>query len=564
MAAWESAPLVSDEQTAQQPAWQSAPLHEQPPETPGTTPRNLAKNVAAGAVEGGTSLLNIATDPFGTVIGPTIARVGGTLYDAGARLFGYPPIPPDLRNALYGQGERPAASDAVAAIDRAIPGPKLADVQANTPAEQIARKLTAATVAGGAGGAGAAVTAAGGALTGDVAARVVPEWAKPGAELVGNLAGAAATTRAVTPVRPVTTPERGRLVTQLEAEGVPLTAGERTGSKPLQKTEQMLGQLPGSAGGVAEDVATQQRAVNSAVASRAGLATDTLTPDVLNNHMRTLGTEIGNLAANNNMQLPTPFLQQIGQIRQNLRYMKSDAAQEIGARLDQLRDMITVDPAGNPVLAGPHYQTLMSELRDAITGAEGTSRRSMIDLRDRLRTQMEASMSPQDAARWRELNRFYANGAVIQDAMGGAGAGTAEGNISLLQLRGAINRSLGSDAYAKGYGDLNDLARAGQTVLRKPPDSGTPQGSFVNKLLSGGAITGAGAGSYLLGGGPMGAMMGAAAPVVMPWAIGAAMRSRPGQAYLTNQLTRNVDPRIVAAVVQAADQETERNRLMRR
>ena len=89
----------------------------------------------------------------------------------------------------------------------------------------------------------------------------------------------------------------------------------------------------------------------------------------------------------------------------------------------------------------------------------------MIQLRDTLRQQMEASMNPADAARWRELNRLYANGKVIQDAMGAAGAGTAEGNISLLQLRGAINRSLGSDAYARGYGDLNDLARAGQSVL---------------------------------------------------------------------------------------------------
>ena len=74
------------------------------------------------------------------------------------------------------------------------------------------------------------------------------------------------------------------------------------------------------------------------------------------------------------MQLPTPFLQQLGQVRQGLRYMKTEAAQEIGARLDQLRDMITVDANGNPVLAGPHYQNLMSDLREAITASDGTAR----------------------------------------------------------------------------------------------------------------------------------------------------------------------------------------------
>jgi hypothetical protein len=305
--------------------------------------------------------------------------------------------------------------------------------------------------------------------------------------------------------------------------------------------------------------------LNRAVASRAGLDSDTLTSDVLNNHMDALGNQIGQLAANNNMQLPAPFVQQLGQVRQNLRYMKTDAAQEIGARIDQLRDMITVDAAGNPVLAGPHYQNLMSDLREAIVGSQGTARGSMIQLRDMLRQQMEASMNPADAAQWRQLNRYYANGKTIQDAMGAAGAGTAEGNISPLQLRGAINRSLGSDAYSTGAGDLNDLARVGQSVLRKPPDSGTPQGMLINALMKGLPFVGAGAGGYL------GGMEGVAAGLATPWAISTLMRGRipgtnysPGQAYLSNQLARNVDPRVSAAIIQAANAETERNRLMGR
>jgi len=538
---------------------------------PQTTARGVAKNVAAGAVEGGTSLLNIATDPFGTVIGPAIARVGGTLYDAGAHVFGYPAMTPEQRADLYGTAPAPAAQQplgtrVVNAVDAAIPGQTAASVPANTPAEQIARKVSGAVVAGGAGGVGPALVSAGGALTGDVAGRVAPDWLAPGAELAGNVAGGVATSRVATPIRTVTTPERQRLVGVAQDEGIPLTAGEQTGSKPLQKTEQMLGQTPGSAGGVASDVEAQQRAVNTAVASRAGLNSDTLTPDVLNTHLDALGSEIGNLAANNNMQLPSSFVQQLGQVRQGLRYMKTDAAQEIGARLDQLRDMITIDPAtGNPVLAGPHYQNLMSDLREAITGSQGAARGSMIQLRDMLRQQMEASLSPADQAQWRQLNRYYANGKVIQDAMGAAGAGTAEGNISLLQLRGAINRSLGSDAYAGGYGDLNDLARVGQSVLRKPPDSGTPQGVAINALLHAAPFLTMGVGGFLHG------LEGAGIGLATPWAIGAAVRGRipgtnfsPGQSYLANQLTRNVDPRVMAGIIQAADAETQRNQMMPR
>src|SRR4029077_17283898 len=47
---------------------------------------------------------------------------------------------------------------------------------------------------------------------------------------------------AITPVRPTVTPEYGRLVGVAQTEGVPLTAGEGTGSKPLKAAETKLGQ----------------------------------------------------------------------------------------------------------------------------------------------------------------------------------------------------------------------------------------------------------------------------------------------------------------------------------
>src|SRR4249919_506895 len=181
--------------------------------------RNIARNVAAGAAGGATSLIDAVMDPFGNVIGPTIARVGGTLYDAASHLTGlYPPMSPEQRADLYGQtpvdpAQRPLASRVVNAADQAIPGPKMADIQANTPTEQIVRKVSGAATGGGiAGGPGTSLVAAGGALAGDAASRVVPDWAAPGAELTGNYGGSAANSRAVTPGRTVTTPERRRLV----------------------------------------------------------------------------------------------------------------------------------------------------------------------------------------------------------------------------------------------------------------------------------------------------------------------------------------------------------------
>ena len=86
----------------------------------------------------------------------------------------------------------------------------------------------------------------------------------------------------------------------------------------MLKTEQMLGQVPGSAGPIANDVQAQQQANNSAVASKAGLISDTLEPTVLNQHLDDVGNQIGTLAANNNMPIDAPFAQTLGQIRQAL------------------------------------------------------------------------------------------------------------------------------------------------------------------------------------------------------------------------------------------------------
>jgi hypothetical protein len=169
---------------------------------------------------------------------------------------------------------------------------------------------------------------------------------------------------------------------------------------------------------------------------------------------------------------------------------------------------------------------------------------------------MESGMQPADAARWRELNRYYANLSVIKDAMGDAGAGVAEGNISPLSLRRAIESSMGNDAYAMGRGDMNDLARIGQSVLRKPPDSGTAGRTIINQLMTGSVHGGVGGaiGTALLGpiGGAVGGLVGT---TLGPRMVQAAMNSRVGRGYLTNQMMSQIDPRVVQAIAAAAAQQ---------
>jgi hypothetical protein len=157
------------------------------------------------------------------------------------------------------------------------------------------------------------------------------------------------------------------------------------------------------------------------------------------------------------------------------------------------------------------------------------------NLRDELRLAMDNSITPDDANDWRELRRQYANLMVSARAASGAGAGAAEGQVSPLGLRNAVDRSTGG-GYAFGQGDQNELARAGQSVLRAPPDSGTAgRASAANLLtLSGGVGSGGMIGAAL--GGPAGAAVGSLAGLGMPRLVQAMMNTPTGQAYLRNQV----------------------------
>ena len=571
-------------------AFGGAPVELPPAKTSEPKSDGVVRNVGAGMLEGSGAAINMVLNAPGNAVGKPLATGLVFAHDALAPVFGYNRFPDDIRNMLLSDEglhsltapaldhpEAPAISRPLlwggsqqpgTFLTESLPGANPADVTATTPAEQFGRKIAAGATGGAVAGPAGAVIGGITAPVGAAAAQFVPPWAAPATEMAVDTATGYGAGRVMSPVRPVTSPGRDALVENLQNENIPLTAGEITGSKPLLKTEQILGQAPGAAGPIAEDALTQQQAINRAVASRAGLVSDTLDPTTLNAHMDGLGKQIGTLASHNNMPIDPPFAQKIGTIRQSLPHLATDAAQEIRARLDQLNGMITVDPQGNPVVAGTSYQSLMGDLNDSIRGAgEGPTRTNLLQLKDTLRQQMESGLTPWDQVQWRWLNRAYANGKVIQDAMGAAGEKPAVGDISLPQLRVAINKSLGQDAYAHGYGDLNDLARAGQSVLRKPSDSGSPAGIMINRLLqaigSVGSVIGGGIGAHYYGG-PEGiaggAVAGGAAPWVAPWAVSAAMRSRPGQAYLTNQFARDINPAFIAAVTN--DATGQKNPLM--
>lgn len=365
--------------------------------------------------------------------------------------------------------------------------------------------------------------------------------------------------RIVTPVPNVNSPGRQALVQGAEREGIPLTAGQATGSRFLQNIESQFEQLPFTSGpqrAIRED---QNRAFISAAMRRAGETADDTSPATINVARKRIGGTIGEIANRNTLRVTPELDGQLKAIERNLPKLPDGTAGPVGAYIKEFREMVGGSkpqspewqkPSGmfpgmiqpraaggvgdGPTLPGKSYRMLDSELGKAITAtSNGDLKNALGQLRETLRTAMDASISPADAQAWQQARREYANLMVIANAAGRAGGGAAEGMMSPVALRQALDASTGR-GYVYGRGDLNELARIGQAVVKPPPDSGTAGRSYANNMLTG-SLVGGGAGSGAMVGGPLGAAAGAVGSLALPRIAQMLMNSDTGQAYLRNQ-----------------------------
>jgi hypothetical protein len=436
----------------------------------------------------------------------------------------------------------PAGRVAAATAPAISAAPSLTNRMATVMASQPALQTVAGTAAGAVG------EATDSPLAALATALAVPTVAATGA-------------RVITPVQQQGNAEYRALVAAAEREGIPVTAGQATGSRFLKNIESRLEQLPFTGARQRATREGQEEAFTRAVMRRTGTAASDTSPNTLNAIRSRLGSEFENIANRNTLNVTPDLENRLGQIEDSLRFIPAELAGPVKARIDQLRGMMVAPPASggvplapgqtapNPVIPGASYRMIDSAIgRSMRSTSNGDLRAALGDLRETLRTAMDNSISPEDAAAWDQLRRDYANLMVISRAAGGAGEAAATGRISPLALRGAVNQSTGG-GYAFGRGDLNELARIGQSVLRPPPDTGTAGNNMANALLTGQLAAAGGIGGTMAGG-PIGGVAGAASSMFLPRIVQALMNSEAGQAYLRNQAIQN-GPRVTPALISA-------------
>lgn len=346
---------------------------------------------------------------------------------------------------------------------------------------------------------------------------------------LGNLIG-----RVVRPVRTQLPAAERQLAREATARGIPLTAAQATGSRPLQIAESVMENLPFTAGPQLARRQAQQTAFNRAVGATFGSADDAITPEVAGAARSRIGQKFTDLAARNTLQADDVLMNGLAQVDDNARrYLTPDVGRVVLNRLDDVMSRIK-----DGTMSGKAYRNLDSELGRAVRGtSNGDLRNALGELRGTLREAMDRSISDADQALWQGARREYANLMTVAPVA----AKNEGGNVSGRTLLAAANAA-NKNAKFGGPSELATLGRVGREfVADQIPNSGTAQRQFMQSLLTGGGGAGLGAvGAVATGNDPMqGALIGGgvtAAGLLTPRVIQSLMNSPAGQAYLTKGL----------------------------
>jgi hypothetical protein len=359
-------------------------------------------------------------------------------------------------------------------------------------------------------------------------------WETP-ARIAGGLLGTmvpAAVGRAVTPF-----PASGRrsaMVKRLKDEGVDVSAGQATGSRGLKNIESEL----------APDAAIFERQAEqftSAALRKAGVRANRATPDVVDEAFEKIGRRFDDLAA----KTTVPF---DGKLQDDLLGIVTDYQATAGTAAPVVERVMNraAELAKGGRLDGRAYANLRSEIGRMTKMADPQARIALREMQMKLDDAVGRHMTPGDAlSAWQRARKEYRNLLTIEDAATRAGESAAMGLISPSALRGAVIKG-NRKGYARGKDELGELARAGESVMRAPPNSGTAARLGARGLP---VAIGGGAGSAI--GGVPGGAIGAIAGLLFPKMMGKAVTSAPVRRYLGNQALRPgraLDPRLTGTM----------------
>lgn len=544
---------------------------DSPGERLGATINDMGRAAGAGLMRGAEGMANLPGN---------LARLATGLTASGLEAVGA--IEPDTGTNMRRAAETviDASPGGFRGVDPSEAGQFRGETTAGRYAGNAAEFIPGALLGGGAAGAplvqsalaygvapGLLSEAAGQATEGRTIPDWVPgvggqdaePWARTGAALAAPLAVNAAM-RAVTP-HPATA-SRVEAARKLEAEGVPVTAGQRTGNPSLRTREEYIPRT-------SEIMAQQGDDFTRAALRRIGEDSTRATPEVMKTALTRIGKTFDDLAANNSVPADRNLKMAADSALAAFDDLATspDRAPILANIASKIDDAVT---AGTPI-SGAQYQGWRTRLGAVTSKATDPALREgagklLEALDDAMERGLRTMGKTDELAAYATARQQYRDFLAIERAVTSAGAETASGVITPQALRSAIV-SQGRRAYATGQRDLGGLARAATEVFPSAHgNSGTQQRMLaqgLQTLQGGGPVAGGGLLGYTLSGGdPTVAAGMAAAGLMAPAVRNAATGSALGQAWLGNQFLPQsfglLDPRAAAALATSLGQQEDR------
>lgn len=461
--------------------------------------RGVGRNIGAGLTDAGGGLINLLTDPFGTMVQRPLGIVGAAAYDFLAPHLGLDRLTPEQRADLTGAGAQPEEQGVgpriVSGIGSAI-GVDPSKVEA-TPAEKVVRAATAGAVTAGAVAPAVAPVLAGavGGATGNVAAQNVPEWAKPVAELAGNVVGAGTVGAATTAQRvargavsDVSAADAALAQTARDKYKIPVDANDLSSNSLYRIAADQASKLPFSGAKAAADA--KQSAWQGAIAKEMGENATAFTSDVMDRAKTRIGAEFDRVARTTSIDAPSvnTMIGDLATIERDMNMvLPTNELPKIKAQLDNIID-VAAKQGGT--VSGNSYQALTRKgapLDLAERSTDPNVRHVAGQIRDALDDAFVRSASPADQAALVQAKYQYR----IMRTVDQLAAKSRDGNITPEGFRAAVvsasrrfDSPTGGIAYTGG-GNIGELSKIGQ-LMRTPPQTGTADRGLINLLALGG------------------------------------------------------------------------------
>lgn len=348
------------------------------------------------------------------------------------------------------------------------------------------------------------------------------------ARLAGAVVAPAATERAlrglISPMAGTAAP-RVQAAETLRQAGVPVTAGQQSGSRALRVLED-------TAAPSEEQLEALTQAALRTIGSNATRATD----DVLNTARTRIGSVFDDVTQNLTVDVQPFRVAQVQRAADTYRQLAPTANQ--APVIDDIATALSgaTTPSARQLMTWRSRLSRLTRTPDAATRDAAVEALEAVD--DIIADSLRAAGRDADVSALAQARRQWRDYLAIERAAGQGSATAAEGLLTPGALRMGVQGQSRSQ-YVRGQrGDLGDITRASQSVLATAPTV-MPAGVRVIEGTGRAALAGAGG---VLGNAP-GAALGFFAPEIARTAV----MSSPAQAYLRNQLVGPAVSRLTPA-----------------